>query len=419
MALPSQSARNTRYRARSSRGMRRRRRGGGGGGKKAFALLVFVGIVVAGWWLWSRDPGEKPSDGDGTQLASNNDERGGAVEPRVNTNAGEDRSRSTITRTIPPKPQDDEISKPTERTSDDPPRELRLTDTDDQARGAPVQQPDPEPAKALPNPVKSDGTSNALTQIVSTGLDAYNRGSLILARDLWNRALHHQLASESEREALRERLAEISDRLIFSREIRTDDPLTGEYVVAPNNSLGGIVSKQKLKVDYLLIARLNEIADPSKIRVGQRLKTIQGPFHAVISKSEYRLDLYADITDADGNWLYIRSWPVGLGEDNITPVGEWRVIASRRLIDPEWVNPRTGERFESSDEDNPIGERWIPLKGMDEVTKRLDGYGIHGTIDFDSIGKQRSMGCVRLLPDDVEMVYEFLASDDCRVIITP
>ncbi|MFO0490957.1 MAG: L,D-transpeptidase, partial [bacterium] len=57
---------------------------------------------------------------------------------------------------------------------------------------------------------------------------------------------------------------------------------------------------------------------------------------------------------------------------------------------------------------NPIGERWIGLDGSDDNTRKFVGYGVHGTVDPDSIGQQRSMGCVRLASDDVAMVYELL-----------
>jgi lipoprotein-anchoring transpeptidase ErfK/SrfK len=36
-------------------------------------------------------------------------------------------------------------------------------------------------------------------------------------------------------------------------------------------------------------------------------------------------------------------------------------------------------------------------------------YGIHGTIDPNSIGKAESRGCIRLRNQDVEEVYDMLA----------
>jgi lipoprotein-anchoring transpeptidase ErfK/SrfK len=156
--------------------------------------------------------------------------------------------------------------------------------------------------------------------------------------------------------------------------------------------------------------------------VGQRLKVVRQPLHAVVHKGEYRLDLWAgpplppgatSIPDPgpDGQaqgWTFIRSFRVGLGDGNSTPVGLFVVRPNSKLINPEWVNPRTRERFAADDPKNPIGERWIGLQGVDERSRPFLGYGIHGTIEPDSIGRQMSMGCVRLLPGDVEVVYDLL-----------
>ncbi len=164
----------------------------------------------------------------------------------------------------------------------------------------------------------------------------------------------------------------------------------------------------ELQVDWRLIQRVNAMADPRKLRVGQKLKLVNGPFHAVVTKREYRLDLYADPRDPDGNRLYIRSFGVGLGEHDSTPIGKFAVKSGSKLVDPYWVNPRTGQRFANSDPLNPIGERWIGLEGADPASAGLTGYGLHGTIDPASIGHDASMGCVRMLGEDVEVVYELL-----------
>ena len=74
----------------------------------------------------------------------------------------------------------------------------------------------------------------------------------------------------------------------------------------------------------------------------------------------------------------------------------------------ERVFRRDREHFAASDVKNPIGEHWLGLEGVDATNAQLTGYGIHGTIDVDSIGQDRSLGCVRLLSDDVGVVWESL-----------
>ena len=56
---------------------------------------------------------------------------------------------------------------------------------------------------------------------------------------------------------------------------------------------------------------------------------------------------------------------------------------------------------------NPLGERWIDLG---------ESYGIHGTIDPDTIGKAASRGCIRMRAKDVIEVYDFLVKGSEVVI---
>ena len=89
------------------------------------------------------------------------------------------------------------------------------------------------------------------------------------------------------------------------------------------------------------------------------------------------------------------------------------------VVDITWPKKKVGEFFQSNDPKNPIGERWIGLKGMEPHNKNFEGYGIHGTTDLDSIGQQRSMGRVRMRPMDVEMVYELITEPNSTITIAP
>ena len=161
-----------------------------------------------------------------------------------------------------------------------------------------------------------------------------------------------------------------------------------------------------LNVDWRFIQRINHIKSASSIRPGQNIKLVTGPFHAKVDKATYRIDLY----EGDGNeQVFVRSYRVGLGEFNSTPTGLFRVRQNSKLMNPTWINPRTREFFNADNPENPIGERWIGLEGIEERTSDLSGLGIHGTIAPESIGTQSSMGCVRMGSNDVAQVYEMLS----------
>ncbi|MGI9014942.1 MAG: L,D-transpeptidase family protein [Phycisphaerales bacterium] len=272
---------------------------------------------------------------------------------------------------------------------------VTAADNDDNTR-----QRQPEQASA---PTIDPGAVERARQLARRGMQLDVAGNLVDARRELSAALLTGALPADEATRTRDTLANINDKLIFSPLVVPDDPFASAYKIQPGDVLEKIASRLDLDVDWRFIQRINQIADVRRIRAGQDIKIISGPFHAVVSKNDYRLDLYMG---QGRDLVFVRSFPVGLGEYNATPTGRFTI--GSRLIDPEWINPRTRERFLPSDPMNPIGEHWLELVGQDENNRDRAGYGIHGTIEPDSIGKQMSMGCVRMLPNDVAVVYEVL-----------
>lgn len=245
--------------------------------------------------------------------------------------------------------------------------------------------------------------------LMADGEAALRDGKSVLARQKLSKALLHATATESEQATLRDKLTAINSDLLFSQKIVPGDWLVSEYAVQGGDSYDRIRKRQQLAVDWRLLERINR-TPASRIRVGQKLKLVNGPFNVVVDKSDFRLDIYAGSPDDVANWIYIRSFNVGLGENDSTPIGTFKVKIGGKAVEPNWTNPRTGEQYDGKDPKNPIGNRWIGIEGLGSSSVHLS-YGIHGTIDPDSIGKQQSMGCVRLVNSDVEQVYEMLVED--------
>lgn len=236
----------------------------------------------------------------------------------------------------------------------------------------------------------------------------------VAARLLATRAVDSGALSPADRLRAYDLLNGLAKQLFFNANVNPNDPTMVVYTVRSGDNLQKIVREQNLGCDHRLIQRINGIADPRKLRVGQRLRLPKGDFHAEVIKSEYRLNLYLG---EGSDRVLVSSFRVGLGESNGTPTGLFKVRANSKLIDPEWTHPRTGQHFRSNDPMNPIGEHWIGLVGVEESTQGFLGYGIHGTIEPDSIGQDRSLGCVRLLADDVAIVYECLTEPNSTVVI--
>lgn len=241
---------------------------------------------------------------------------------------------------------------------------------------------------------------------------------LLEARSRLVLALRTPGLTAAQRSELRHRLEEIHRVTFFSPRVVPGDPFTDRYVVEPGETLARIAARLDLQVDWRLLQRVNGLGESGRVRAFETIKVVRGPFHARVSRHAFRLDLYAGDPGHPERWLYVRSFPVGLGERDSTPIGTFVVRTNGKVADPFWTDPRTGAWYAPGAADNPIGDRWIGLEGIGE-SATLTGYGLHGTVEPASIGEARSLGCVRLAPEDVQLLFELLVEGVSRVSIEP
>ncbi len=183
------------------------------------------------------------------------------------------------------------------------------------------------------------------------------------------------------RPLLMERIQQTARRIYFQPQPNYMEP----YVVQPGDTLQSIA--HRYDVSWQFLAKLNQV-EPTRIRPGQELKVIRGPFSAVVDLSDSEITIHA-------HGYFVCRFPVGTGRDDSTPIGTFQV--DDKLVDPTYYGPDGVVAHD--DPTNPLGEHWLSIG---------DSYGIHGTIDPDSIGKAESQGCVRLRNEDVAEVYDFL-----------
>lgn len=240
-------------------------------------------------------------------------------------------------------------------------------------------------------------------------------GDLLSARGTLNDAL---LAGSADAESLKKQIAQLNQTLVFSPKHFANDPFGGVYTVKPGQKLAQIAAQHD--ITWQLLLRLNGLSDPRKLRAGQSLKILKGPFHAVISKSKFTMDIYlgsppTTTGPADGNSLYVTTYNVGLGKDDSTPTGSWAI--KDKVTHPTYYSPRGEGVINADDPKNPLGTHWLGLTGTDGHAVGKASYGIHGTIEPDSIGKMSSMGCIRLRNEDIALVYELLIETKSTVLV--
>jgi LysM repeat protein len=235
----------------------------------------------------------------------------------------------------------------------------------------------------------------------------------VRARAELTRLLDSNALSAAKRAQAYAGINKLAEKLFFSPKIVAGDTVSQSYVVKKGDSLAKISSREKLGTDWRFVQRINGMASEKALRPDMRLKLAHGPFDAEVVKADFRINIYAG---SGSDRVMVASFPCGTGTNDSTPVGTFKVRSGSKLIDPQWTNPRTGEKFAANDPKNPIGERWIGLQGTTPDTAKFTGYGIHGTTEPQSIGQQMSMGCVRLGDAEVEVVYELIGEQSTIVI---
>lgn len=283
------------------------------------------------------------------------------------------------------------------------------------------------PPTTMPAPVVSrtpDGSTAGLNTATPTtpaesgtladGQAKIQSGDLLGGRQVLNDLILSGKLSPADVTAARQAIAQANQTLIFSGKRFPSDPFGGTYVVKPGDNLAKIA--QNYDITWELLARINGLNDPRKLRAGATLKVLKGPFHAVVTKSAYTMDLYLGSPDEKGS-MYITTYRVGLGREDSTPTGSWIVTPQNKLKNPKFWGASDLPPSEADDPKNPLGEFWIGLEGTDGHAVGKQSYGIHGTIEPDSIGKQASHGCIRLGNGDIDLVYEMLVEGKSIVIV--
>ena len=177
-----------------------------------------------------------------------------------------------------------------------------------------------------------------------------------------------------------ERLGGVNIALLFSPVV-TD--LDAVHQVAPGETLGQIATGSGTTVEFL--KKANGLKG-DVIRPRQKLKIPKGKFSIVVDKSQNQLLL----TEND---RFIKSYRVATGKDNSTPIGTFKIVT--KIPNPVWY--KQGAVVPPDSVENILGTRWM---GIDK-----QGYGIHGSVDPNAIGKQITAGCVRMTNHDVEELF--------------
>lgn len=130
----------------------------------------------------------------------------------------------------------------------------------------------------------------------------------------------------------------------------------------------------------------------------------------VVNVAEMRLYYYPPTEE--GETPRVETYPISVGRmDWKTPLGTTTI--TDKIKNPAWYPPKSIIREHAEDgrgklpsvvppgPDNPLGTRKMRLG--------IPGYLIHGTNRPDGIGMRVTHGCIRMLPEDVEALFDKLS----------
>ena len=137
----------------------------------------------------------------------------------------------------------------------------------------------------------------------------------------------------------------------------------------------------------------------------------------ILNIASKRLFYYPPVNE--GESVKVMTYPIGIGRVGWeTPLGDTKVIA--KATDPSWYVPWSvqQEHREMGDPlpavvppgpDNPLGSHVLKLE--------MPGYLIHGTNQPYGVGMRVSHGCVRLYPENIELLYSMVEVGDSVSIV--
>jgi LysM repeat protein len=292
--------------------------------------------------------------------------------------------------------------------------------TQSEVKTQPEAQPKPSPplspksdvvvnVKAPPS--ISHGDQSSATTLFQVGKLTFEKNDFIVASQKLTKAFEAGLGRR-ELVATRNMLNQASDQWLFSRTITDDNKMCAKYKVVSGDNFEAI--GKLWGIPYQLIMKINDIHNARHLRAGQTIKLIGGPFDAKIFLDRFEMVVY--LKD-----VIVRTYRITIGaKGRETPTGLWDVGIKQE--NPEWYDEEAGANgtkgyYMPNDPDNPLGDYWIALIGVEGDAVGRKSIGIHGTIPNGEIGTAISRGCVRLHNSDMAELFYLLKDGRSKVTI--
>ena len=276
-------------------------------------------------------------------------------------------------------------------TTDDGDKEKKQDTKDDKGRVRDTtvkkKQADDASLKAFEDKIKASlREAKEKSYTLDMAYEHLKKDEKYKARNMFS-ALYFVEADHEKRNKIKAELDKLNADLVYSLSPSPDAVI---YSVKSGDTLSTIALK--FHTSYELIMKINN-KGRQMLRIGERLKILKGEIALLVDKSDFTLTVLLD-----GH--FIKQYSVGIGKSDKTP--EDIFVVKDKLKEPVWYSPEGVYQF--GDPRNLLGTRWMGFEDRGDFY----GYGIHGTNDPTTVGKESSNGCIRLTNENVEELFKYV-----------
>lgn len=226
--------------------------------------------------------------------------------------------------------------------------------------------------------IKSGSASSLLAQ--AKALEA--KGEIYQAKLAYQKLINN-FSDSNEIMNWQKKIENLNIKLLFSSLVIPGSVL---YEIKPGDTLNKIAKEFNTTIESII--KSNNLPN-DRITPGKKIKVWTMPFSILVDKSQNILILKTKEEEI------IKTYVVSTGLNNSTPVGNFKIV--EKISNPPWFKPGAIKPIPAGSPENILGTRWLGLS--------LPSYGIHGTVDPQSLGKQVTQGCVRMNNMDVEELF--------------
>jgi LysM repeat protein len=189
------------------------------------------------------------------------------------------------------------------------------------------------------------------------------------------------------------KIGSLNTALVFS-----DAPMPEKvkHRIAAGDVIGKLAKQYGCTQEYIL--KVNGIDKPELLRIGREVWVLKNPaFELTVFKRNNSAVLTL-------NNLFFKRYTIGVGKSESVPGGTYAIRS--KVKRPVYQTADNGE-VAFGNPQNALGTRWIALTATG-ATPEAKGFGLHGTWNESTLGRQVDVGRVRFRNADIEELCTLL-----------